>query len=178
MDKLFIITEPAFESTDLTMGTGTRVYLKRDGISKLLDAKHTKLASTRRQHAIAIYVAWKPLIGIVGAKEKQEEFLHAFTYVKRGPILLSYDPTDLDKLKPLYALSKLPARVSTEWFTANKEVLSRKRSVSGLDKAKANFDEFVKTYKPGNSEQVMTWFNQEIAEVQEQFTKQYQDVSA
>ena len=76
MDKLFVITEPTFESTDLTMGTGTRVYLKRDGISKLLDAKHTKLASTRRQHAIAIYVAWKPLIGIVGAEEKQEEFLH------------------------------------------------------------------------------------------------------
>ena len=171
MTKLFVIKEPEYTSTDLTMGTGTRVYLKKDGISKVLNSKNTKLASTRRKQAIAIYTAWKTTAGIQEAKNKQIEFLQSFTYHKRGPIILTNDPTNGDKLKPIYAISSKPGRVDTEWFHTNQTKLVRRESEKGLDEAESDFNEFVAEYPVGSSPQVAEWLNKMIEETKEIFTE-------
>ncbi|MAG28498.1 hypothetical protein CMI47_23465 [Candidatus Pacearchaeota archaeon] len=171
MNKLFVVKEPEYTSTDLTMGTGTRVYLKKDGISKVLNSKNTKLASTRRKQAIAIYTAWKTTAGIQEAKNKQVEFLQSFTYHKRGPIILTNDPTDGDKLKPIYAISSKPGRVDTAWFHANQTKLIRRASENGLNDAETDFNEFVATYPASSSPQVTEWFNRMIEETKEIFTE-------
>lgn len=168
MNKLFVIEEPEYTSQDLTMNSGTRVYLKKNGISKVLNSKDTKLASTRRKQAIAIYNSWKSSLGIERAKEKQEEFLHSFTYKKRGPIILTEDD---GKMKPIYALSPKQGRVSTEWFHENQKKLIRRASENGLDEAETDFNEFVAAYPVGSSAIISTWFNRMVEETNEIITE-------
>ena len=171
--KLFNVSEPSFSSDDLTMSTGTRVYLQKDGLTQLLTSKNTELARDRRRKCIGYYNAMKDLHGPAKAAEMQDEYLQSFEYKKRGPII--YTKVE-DSWKPIYAVGTGPLFVNKDWFVPNQESIKRLRSQKSLEAAEAKFNEFVLNYTP--SKKLSTWYNSMITDTRSIFAEQYAKVAA
>ena len=172
-NKLFNVSQPNFSSDDLTMSTGTRVYLQKDGLTQLLSSKNTELARDRRRTCIGFYNAMKALHGPAKAAEMQDEYLQSFEYKKRGPII--YTKVE-DSWKPIYAVGTGPLFVNKAWFTTNHESVKRLRTQKSLEKAETAFNEFVLNYTPGK--QLSDWYNSMITDTRSIFAKQYAKVAA
>ena len=171
--KLFNVSDPVFSSDDMTMSTGTRVYLQKDGLTQVLKAKSSGLASERRRVCIGYYNAMKAQHGIVKAAEMQDEYLQSFEYKKRGPII--YTKVD-DSWKPIYVVGTGPLFVNKAWFTTNHESVKRLRTQKSLESAEAKFNEFVLNYTP--SKKLSDWYNTMIADTRSIFAEQYAKVAA
>ena len=156
---------------NLCMSTGTRVFLRKDGISQVLDSQDTKLARERRQQALQIYSAYKHQ-GFEIASQKQDEFLQSFEYMKKGPLIFTKVG---DSWKPIYAIANRPGRVSGEWFSTQRGAVKRLRSATSVNNALSAFDQFLQSYTPGES--ATEWFNREVAETRDVLTKQLEKVA-
>ena len=177
-NKLFQVNSE-FTSADLVMGTGTRVFLKKDGCAQLLDSRNTILARERRRLAIGYYNSQKAIHGVERAIELQKEYLQSFEYRKRGLIIYTKHN---DKFVPIYAINKGPVAVSSEWFTTNQAAVQRMKSEKAVKNAQADFKKFVDGY---TSSSIMTakkyehntWFNTMVMETQDVLTKQLAKVA-
>ena len=178
MKKLFQVNSE-FTSDDLAMGTGTRVFLKKDGCAQLLNSRNTILARERRRLAIGYYNSQKAIYGVEKATELQKEYLQSFEYRKRGLIIYTKHQ---DKFVPIYAINKGPVAVSSEWFETNHEAIKRMKSEKSVKAAQTEFEKFVKGY---TSSSIMTakkyehntWFNTMVINTQEVLTKQLAKVA-
>lgn len=176
--KLFQVNSE-FTSADLAMGTGTRVFLKKDGCAQLLQSKNTILARERRRLAIGYYNSQKAIHGVEIAIEMQKEYLQKFKYRKKGLIIYTEHN---DKFVPIYAINKGPVAVSSEWFSTNQEAVKRMKSEKAVKSAQTEFKKFVKGY---TSSSIMTakkynhdtWFNTQVLNTQEVLTKQLAKVA-
>ena len=175
-NKLFQVNSE-FTSADLKMGTGTRVFLHKDGCTQLLNSKNTILARERRRLAIGAYNAEKAVSGIEKAKELQAEYLQKFEYRKRG--LIIYTKSN-DKFVPIYSIGTGPVAVNGAWFAKNQETVKRMTSENSVKSAQKDFKKFIKEYSNNG---IMTkstskfrshgeWLNDQMLEMQDVLTKQ------
>ncbi len=181
-NKLFQVNSE-FTSKDLRMGTGTRVFLHRDGCTQLLNSKNTTLARERRRLAIGYYNSQKAVVGVEEAKELQAEYLQKFEYRKRGLIIYTKHN---DKFVPIYSIGTGPVAVNGAWFTKNQEAIKRMTSENSVKSAQTEFKKFVKAYTNNG---IMTkstskfrshteWLNDQLLDTQDVISKQLAKVAS
>ena len=167
------MSSPKYTSADLTMSTGTRVYLQKDGITQLLASKNTTLARDRRRKCIGYYNAMKGLHDFAIAATMQDEYLQSFEYKQKGLIIYTKHE---DKWVPIYAIGTGPGFVGAAWFTKNQAAIKRLRTQKSVEKAEAAFNTFVVNYTP--SKKLSEWYNTMIIDTRSIFAKQYAAVAA
>lgn len=171
--KLFDVSTPSFTSADMTMSTGTRVYLQKDGITQLLESKNTKLARDRRRLAIGYYNSQKAIHGPAKAAEMQDEYIQSFEYKQKG--LIIYTKVE-DAWYPIYAIGTGPGFVGANWFTKNQDAIKRLRTQGSVEKAEMAFNTFVANYTP--SSKMTDWYNQMVVDTRGIIAEQYAAVAA
>ena len=143
--KLFDVSTPSFTSADMTMSTGTRVYLQKDGITQLLESKNTKLARDRRRLAIGYYNSQKAIHGPAKAAEMQDEYIQSFEYKQKG--LIIYTKVE-DAWYPIYAIGTGPGFVGANWFTKNQDAINQ--HINSIEKANLNLSDDARTIELKN----------------------------
>tara|TARA_B100001250_G_scaffold317931_1_gene280429 strand:- start:1344 stop:1877 length:534 start_codon:yes stop_codon:yes gene_type:complete len=170
---LFDVSAPLFTSADMTMSTGTRVYLQKDGITQLLKSENTSLARDRRRLAIGYYNSMKAIHGPAKAAEMQDEYIQSFEYKQKGLIIYTKHE---DKWYPIYAVGTGPGFVGAAWFNKNQDAVKRLRTQKSVEKAETAFNTFVANYTP--SDKMTTWYNQMVLDTRSTIAEQYVTVTA